>query len=74
MQRKDRVLEALRFLCTQQPANRDTAFLLRRHTGFSAEEVAEQAEVDRTNASRDLNLLAQAGVIDRFPDVRYYLP
>jgi len=67
VQRKDRVLEALRFLCTQQPANRDTTFLLRRHAGFSAEEVAEQAEIDRTNASRDLNLLAQAGVIDRFP-------
>lgn len=67
MQRKDRVLEALRFLCVQQPANRDTAFLLRRHAGFSAEEVAEQAEIDRTNASRDLNLLAQAGIIDRFP-------
>jgi len=67
VQRKDRVLEALHFLCSQQPAQRDTAFLLRRHMGFSAEEVAEQAVVDRTNASRDLNLLAQEGVIDRFP-------
>ncbi len=66
MQRKERVLEALRFL-EKQPAQQSTALLLRRHTGFSAEEVAEQAEIDRTNASRDLNLLAQEGVIDRFP-------
>ena len=66
VQRKNRVLEALRFLC-EQPAQQNTAFLLRRHTGFSAEEVAEQAEIDRTNASRDLNQLAQEGVIERFP-------
>ncbi|GAC1394615.1 MAG: sigma-54-dependent transcriptional regulator [Ktedonobacteraceae bacterium] len=67
VQRKDRVLEALRFLCVQQSEQRGIASIVRRHTGFSAEEVAEQAEVDRTNASRDLNLLAQAGAIDRFP-------
>jgi transcriptional regulator with AAA-type ATPase domain/transcriptional regulatory protein LevR len=67
VQRKDRVLEALRVLCTQRPAPDTALALLRRHAGFSAEEVAEQAEVDRTNASRDLNLLAQMGVIDRFP-------
>ncbi len=67
VQRKDRVLEALRVLCTQKPTQPDTLALLRRHAGFSAEEVAEHAEVDRTNASRDLNLLAQAGIIDRFP-------
>ncbi len=66
VQRKNRVLEALRFLC-EQPAQQNTAFLLRRHTGFSAEEVAEQATIDRTNASRDLNQLAQEGVIERFP-------
>ncbi len=66
VQRKNRVLEALRFLC-EQPTQQNTAFLLRRHSGFSAEEVAEQAEIDRTNASRDLNQLAQAGVIERFP-------
>ncbi|HEU5230686.1 MAG TPA: sigma 54-interacting transcriptional regulator [Ktedonobacteraceae bacterium] len=64
MQRKDRVLEALRSLCTQRPASRG---VLRRHAGFSAEEVAELAEVDRTNASRDLNLLAQQGIIERIP-------
>jgi len=64
VQRKDRVLEALRFLYTQSPVQ---PTLLRRHTGFSAEEVAEQADIDRTNASRDLNLLAQEGSIDRFP-------
>ena len=64
MQRKDRVLEALRSLCTQRPASHSP---LRRHAGFSAEEVAELAEVDRTNASRDLNLLAQQGMIERIP-------
>lgn len=64
MQRKDRVQEALRSLCAQRPARGGA---LRRHAGFSAEEVAELAEVDRTNASRDLNLLAQAGIIERIP-------
>src|SRR5579885_1572650 len=64
VQRKDRVLEALRSLCTQRPVSQG---ILRRHAGFSAEEVAELAEVDRTNASRDLNLLAQEGVIERIP-------
>ncbi len=67
MQRKDRVLEALRFLCTHAPVQQGASALLHRHTGFSAEEVAEQARIDRTNASRDLNLLTQAGSIDRFP-------
>jgi transcriptional regulator with AAA-type ATPase domain len=62
--RKDRVFEALRSLCTQRPAQSSA---LRRHTGFSAEDVAELAEVDRTNASRDLNLLAQQGMIERIP-------
>ncbi len=62
--RKDRVFEALRSLCTQRPTQ---SSVLRRHTGFSAEEVAELAEVDRTNASRDLNLLAQEGMIERIP-------
>lgn len=64
MYRKDRVLEALRSLCEQRPAQ---SSVLRRHAGFSAEEVAEEAEVDRTNASRDLNQLAQAGIIERIP-------
>ncbi|MBE3558847.1 MAG: sigma 54-interacting transcriptional regulator [Ktedonobacteraceae bacterium] len=64
MQRKDRVYEVLRSLCTQRPAQRSA---LRRHAGFSAEEVAEQAGIDRTNASRDLNLLAQEGLIERIP-------
>ncbi len=64
MLRKDRVLEALRSLCAQRPAQRGA---LRRYSGFSAEEVAKQARVDRTNASRDLNLLAQEGMIERIP-------
>jgi hypothetical protein len=62
--RKERVFEALQTLCEQRPSQ---SGVLRRHAGFSAEEVAELAEVDRTNASRDLNLLAQEGRIERIP-------
>jgi transcriptional regulator with AAA-type ATPase domain/transcriptional regulatory protein LevR len=62
--RKERVLEALQLLCVQRPAQ---GGVLRHHLGFSAEEVAEWAEVDRTNASRDLNLLAQEGKVERIP-------
>src|SRR5437764_13804542 len=62
--RKDRILEALRSLCAQRPAQSGA---LRRHAGFSAEDVADVAGVDRTNASRDLNLLAQEGKIERIP-------
>ena len=64
MLRKDRVLEALRSLCAQRPAQ---SSVLRRHAGFSAEDVAKQAKVDRTNASRDLNLLVQEGMVERIP-------
>ena len=64
MLRKDRILETLRSMCTQRPAQ---SGVLRRYTGFSAEEVAEQAQVNRTNASRDLNLLVQEGLIERIP-------
>jgi hypothetical protein len=62
--RKERVLETLQLLCARQPEQRGMS---RRYVGFSAEEVAVWAEVDRTNASRDLNLLAQEGKIERFP-------
>jgi transcriptional regulator with AAA-type ATPase domain len=62
--RKDRVFETLRSMCTQRPAQSGA---LRRFTGFSAEEVAELAQVDRTNASRDLNILVQEGLIERIP-------
>ncbi len=62
MLRKDRILEALRSLCAQRPAQSGA---MRRHAGFSAEDVADVAGVDRTNASRDLNLLAQEGKIER---------
>lgn len=51
-------------MCTQRPAQSGA---LRRYTGFSAEEVAEMAQVDRTNASRDLNILVQEGLIERIP-------
>jgi transcriptional regulator with AAA-type ATPase domain/transcriptional regulatory protein LevR len=62
--RKDRVFETLRSLCAQRPAQ---SGVLRRYTGFSAEEVAEHAGIDRTNASRDLNLLVQEGIVERIP-------
>jgi transcriptional regulator with AAA-type ATPase domain/mannose/fructose-specific phosphotransferase system component IIA len=61
---KERVLETLQLLCARQP---EQSGMSRRYVGFSAEEVAVWAEVDRTNASRDLNLLAQEGKIERFP-------
>lgn len=64
MLRKDRVLDALRSLCAQQPVRQSS---WRRHVGFSAEEVAEIAKVDRTNASRDLNQLVQEGKVERIP-------
>ncbi|HEX4204744.1 MAG TPA: helix-turn-helix domain-containing protein, partial [Ktedonobacteraceae bacterium] len=64
MHRKDRVYEALRSLSAQRPTQ---SSVLRRHRGFNAEEVAERAEIDRTNASRDLNLLVQEGIIERIP-------
>lgn len=64
MLRKDRIFETLRSMCTQRPAQ---SGVLRRYAGFSAEEVAEQAGVDRTNASRDLNILAQEGFVERIP-------
>ncbi|MDQ2715088.1 MAG: sigma 54-interacting transcriptional regulator, partial [Chloroflexota bacterium] len=66
MLRKDRVFEALRSLCTEAAGTTRSAFS-RRHVGFSAEEVAERASIDRTNASRDLNVLAQEGKIARIP-------
>ncbi|HET8841439.1 MAG TPA: sigma 54-interacting transcriptional regulator, partial [Ktedonobacteraceae bacterium] len=62
MLRKDRVFDALNFLCAQQPANQN---IWRQRGGFSAEEVAELAKIDRTNASRDLNQLAQEGKVER---------
>ena len=64
MLRKDRIHEALRSLCTQRPAQSGA---LRRYAGFSAEEVADFAGVDRTNASRDLNVLAVEGKVVRIP-------
>src|SRR6266699_1916279 len=51
-------------MCAQRPARSGA---LRRYAGFSAEDVADFAGVDRTNASRDLNLLAQEGKIERIP-------
>src|SRR5436190_9449817 len=51
-------------MCAQRPAQSGA---LRRYAGFSAEDVAEFASVDRTNASRDLNLLAQEGKVERIP-------
>ena len=64
MLRKDRILEALRSMYAQRPAQSSA---LRRYAGFSAEDVADFTGVNRTNASRDLNLLAQEGKIERIP-------
>jgi transcriptional regulator with AAA-type ATPase domain/transcriptional regulatory protein LevR len=62
--RKERVFEALQSLQKQRPPQ---GGVLRRHAGFSAEEVGKLAGVDRTNASRDLNLLVQEGRVERIP-------
>src|SRR5258708_29060150 len=62
--RKDRVLDALRFLCAQRPSNQSVWL---QRVGVSAEEVAELAKIDRTNASRDLNQLVQEGKAERIP-------
>lgn len=62
MLRKERVFEALHSLQRQRPPQNG---VLRRDAGFSADEVGKLAGVDRTNASRDLNLLAQEGRIER---------
>ncbi len=64
MLRKDRVLDALSSLCAQQPARQDA---WRARMGISAEEIAELAGIDRTNASRDLNQLVQEGRAERIP-------
>lgn len=64
MLRKDRVFDALRSLCSQPPEPQNA---WRRHVGFSAEEVAELARIDRTNASRDLNQLVTEGLVERIP-------
>src|ERR1700756_640072 len=62
--RKDRVLDALRSLCIQQSSQQNTWL---QRIGVSAEEVAELAKIDRTNASRDLNQLVQEGKAERIP-------
>jgi len=62
--RKDRVLDALRSLCAQQPSQQS---VWRQRMGASAEEIAELAKIDRTNASRDLNQLVQEGMAERIP-------
>lgn len=64
MLRKDRVFGALSFLCVQQPSQQQS---WRQHPGFSAEEVAARAQIDRTNASRDLNQLVLEGKVERIP-------
>ncbi len=64
MLRKDRVLDALRSLCAQQPVQQN---IWDQRTGISAEEIAEAAKIDRTNASRDLNQLVQEGKVERIP-------
>ncbi|HEU5379342.1 MAG TPA: sigma 54-interacting transcriptional regulator [Ktedonobacteraceae bacterium] len=62
MLRKDRVFESLRSLCAEQSVQQSA---WRQRTGFSAEEVAELAHIDRTNASRDLNRLVLEGRVER---------
>jgi|SRR6266496_4968521 len=59
---KDRVFEPFRSLYTQRPTQ---SSVLRRSLGFNAE-VAEYARISRI-ASRDHNLLAREGIVERIP-------
>jgi hypothetical protein len=59
---KDRVFERFRSLYTQRPTQ---GSVLRRRFAFKAE-VAEYACISRV-ASRDHNMLAQEGIIERIP-------
>ena len=59
---KDRVFETFRSLYTQRPTQ---SSVLRRSLGFNAE-VAEYARISRI-ASRDHNMLAQVGIVERIP-------
>jgi len=59
---KDRVFETIRSLYTPRPTQ---SSVLRRNLGFNAE-VAEYARISRI-ASRDHNMLAQVGIVERIP-------
>ena len=59
---KDRVFERFRSLYTQRPTQ---SSVLRRRLAFNAE-VAEYACISRV-ASRDHNMLAQEGIVERIP-------
>jgi hypothetical protein len=60
---KDRVFDPFRSLYTQRPTQ---SSVLRRILGFNAE-VAEYARISRI-ASRDHNMLAQEGIVERIPE------
>jgi hypothetical protein len=59
---KDRLFETFRSLYTQRPTQ---SSVLRRSLGFNVE-VTEYARISRI-ASRDHNMLAQEGIIERIP-------
>ena len=59
---KDRVFETFRSLYTQRPTQ---SSVLRRSLGFNAE-VTEYARISLI-ASRDHNMLAQEGIVERIP-------
>lgn len=59
---KDRVFGTFRSLYTQRPTQ---GSVLRRMLNFNAE-VAEYAQIRRIG-SRDLNMLAQEGTVERIP-------
>ncbi len=63
---KDRVFEPFRSLYTQRPTQ---SSVLRRSLGFNAE-VAEYARISRI-ASRDHNLLAREGIVERIPGLSH---
>jgi transcriptional regulator with AAA-type ATPase domain/transcriptional regulatory protein LevR len=60
MKRIDRIFAALHDLCLKPVPGKSSP-------GFSAQELADQLQLDRSNVSRDLNLLHNQGMIDKLP-------
>ncbi len=60
MKRIDRIYSALKEQCSKPQASKLTP-------GFSAQEIADLLDLDRSNVSRDLNFLFAQGIIDKAP-------
>ncbi|VBB06905.1 phosphotransferase system mannose-type iia component [Lucifera butyrica] len=65
MKRIDRILATLQEKCRQSRSLLSVSPNYRK--GFSAQEIAASLQLDRTNVSRDLNLLYAQGKVDKIP-------